>query len=168
MALLHYDELAQSSAACASALTRFERRISFVTPELFINNRGNPQFLTFNLLMTTSWQHGNREGNMELCGLGALLPFTCLGRLSQSIIAQKTGDGTIQTVGWISLVRSFISCTRQRMGGLCAFSCSRSWLGWLSDFAKSRRREIPRWCAGRLSRGPTFALCRPCSTRPGY
>lgn len=54
---------------------------------------------------------------MELCGLGGLLPFTFLGRLSQSIIAQKTGDGTIQTVDWISSVRSFISCTRRRMGG---------------------------------------------------
>jgi hypothetical protein len=40
----------------------------------------------------------------------------CLNRLSR-----KNGDGTIQMVDWISLARSFTSCTHQTMGGYLLF-----------------------------------------------
>jgi len=46
----------------------------------------------------------------DLTGLFSFF-LTLMGWLSESIYRVKDGDGTIQMVDWISLTRSFTSCT---------------------------------------------------------
>jgi hypothetical protein len=94
-----------------------------------------------------------------------LLPFTFLGRLSRSIIAQKNGDGTIQTVDWISLVRSLTSCTRQRMGGCVLFLARVHGLDGDLILRILTSGISPVVCRKGFRAAPPFALCRPCSKR---
>jgi hypothetical protein len=59
------------------------------------------------------------------------------GCLNPLVIAQKDGDGTIQTVDWISFRRSFISLYSQRMGGPVLFLARLDCLWGLSRGAES-------------------------------
>jgi hypothetical protein len=94
------------------SLTPFGGRISFVT-RIIIYKRGNPGFPTFNPLDDHSFQHGSRDGNrVAICRLDGLFHFSYTYGLAVSIdYRAKDGDGTIQMVDWISLARSFTSCT---------------------------------------------------------
>jgi hypothetical protein len=85
-------------------LTHFQRRISFITQELFIHNRGNPQFLTFNHSMTThvSMAIGVETGWQFADWVGFCRFLHLSGGAVSLHYREINGDGTIEMVDWIS------------------------------------------------------------------
>jgi len=84
-----------------------------LSQELLYTSGATQDFPTFNPLDDHSFQHGSRDGNrVAICRLDGLLLFSYTYGLAVSIdYRAKDGDGTIQMVDWISLARSFTSCT---------------------------------------------------------